>query len=222
MTIIQRLKLIILFIFVTFSFFDSALASNFSGKWFTVEMIIFSHFQPRYLDSEQWPNITPVVLASDKSIQLNQPSEQIKLLPAVDYKLDGLVKKISKNSSYKVLAHVLWQQKIMQPNLAIPIHFFAKGVLNNASLHNLKYDPNQVWDINGTITLSVVKYLNASFNLYFSEDASYLSKIATNHYFDSAQGSVYFNFKQSRRMKSKEINYLDSPNYGVLIYITRG
>ncbi len=225
----------ILILFTFFAFFPGAIAAEgFVGKWFKIELVVFSHITPKGVNSEQWPQITPGNFMTNNFFQLNNASttasadSNIVLLPNKDYILNNDVARLNKNPNYHVILHLAWKQKVLSAKNAVPIHIFggqpdgAQAIANNTSLMKSQYANGAPWQVNGTVTISVKRYLTARFNLYFAAPASQIAALSNTNYFSNInQKNIYFHLLQSRRMRSKELNYIGHPLYGVLIKIMR-
>lgn len=93
------------------------------------------------------------------------------------------------------------------------------GSDNKASTTNQQV-ANTIYPISGQIRLSLDRFFNFKFNLVYTEPLTKLKKIDSKFNQHKQWGKwVYFHLRQSRRMRSKEINYIDHPLYGLLIKI---
>jgi hypothetical protein len=111
-------------------------------------------------------------------------------------------RKIAQQEHYKVLADIAWQQKISVTKYSEPIRITGDKIY-------------------GTITIHRDRYFNIAANLILTESAAYLDNIGPGNYADNITHNYYksFQMKQTRRMRSKELNYLDHPLFGMLIKI---
>lgn len=157
---------------------------------YQVEMIIFSHLTPEGIAQEQWPLITP---PNDF-----QNASEIPALPVSAFIMQREQLDFKRNPGYNVLLHTAWSQ----PN---------RG---SGPLLHVQGD-----GVNGTIRISVDRYFDVRFNLYFAVSENTLASIGKNGYFKNSSNLVYFHLKETRRMKSHEMNYIDNPLFGVLIKI---
>ena len=111
-------------------------------------------------------------------------------------------RKIAQKEHYQVLLDIAWQQEIPVTKYAQPIRITGDKIY-------------------GTITINRDRYFNISTNLILTEPAAYLDDIAPGNYTDNITDNYYKSFQmlQNRRMRSKELNYLDHPLFGMLIKI---
>ena len=207
-------------------------ASKFAGRWYQVEMIIFSHLTSKGLDSEQWPLLGQEMTLPDTLINLIPPNsfqsaEQFKLLGRQGFTLQKEQRYLAHRSGYNVLMHLAWKQQVWMAAKSKPIHIFGGAVYDSDGQRigtdvygDMSYNPNIIWEVNGTMTLSVQHYLDAQFNLLFAVPIPQVQTLSRNDYFSNAPGNfVYFRFLQNRRMRSQELNYISHPLFGVLIKI---
>jgi hypothetical protein len=165
---------------------------------YQVNVIIFEHITPQVLQAEQWPAITDMPnLQNALEPQLLDPDDsQLKLLN------HRFSRKIAQQEHYKVLLDIAWQQEIPVTKYSEPIRITGDK-------------------IDGTITIHRDRYFNIATNLILTESAAYLDNIGPGNYADNIVDNYYksFQMKQTRRMRSKELNYLDHPLFGMLIKI---
>jgi len=200
------------------------------AKAYQVEVVIFSQLSSKGLDSEQWPYIQTPTLDLSKSTTLapyNPSQPNFTLLPSSKFTLTEAQKKIDKYHAYKTLLHVAWRQPTASFKKPISIHIFGGNVYNqdgqilNYNSSQSQQDLDNVWQINGTVSVSLNRYFDVNFNLFFAEPFSTLSTMTKNGYFKgNYSGPVYFHMLESRRTRSKTVNYIDHPLYGTLLMIT--
>ncbi len=208
-------------------------ASAAPAKWYKVEMLVFSHLTPAALKEEQWPFVKSQNFAKRKLIHLNYGARNTlrayRLLPRAKFTLNKAAYKIKNTPGYQVLMHIAWIQPIMNSRFKIPIHIYGGNAYNSngsttsfSSNEGTPYYNQSNWQLDGTVNISVMRYFNVQFNLLFKEPLAELNALATNNYFrDLNTGLVNFRLLQTRRTRSKELNYIDFPLYGILFKITR-
>ena len=222
--------------------------SQFSGRWYQIELIVFSQMTQTALTSETWPLLQANALNPANMIALQQPntnppangtqasiststttnSPAYRLLPSQDFTLQREQTAISRAPGYQVLLHVAWQQPVYGPNQSLPVHILG-GNIYRPSGQLLRVDTNDNYNIgsdntpqiNGTLSINVQRFFNLHFNLLYAAPVSLLDRIANNDYFNQFHGNfAYFRLLQSRRMRSGELDYIDHPLFGVLVMIT--
>lgn len=177
--------------------------SEWAGKWFQVEMIVFSHLTKQGITSEHWDLLSRPNFNNLELLQFDSPG--IEQLTPQAFTMNKEQRILSNQPNYQVLLHTAWKQQVYEPRDAQALQ-----IANNEQ------------GLDGTVTVSVRRYLRVNFNLYFAMPADQLSAVVGNEYSNATQdGFAYFHLVQSRRMRSNEINYIGHPLYGVLIKITR-
>lgn len=196
-----------------------AYSSN-AGRWYQFEMIVFSHITAEGLEAEQWSAVNAWQLPQGQMLSLKSaPGETTfppyTLLPTRYFMLKREAAKIAKQPHYKVLMHVAWRQQVQNPRNAIPIRIHGGALYSNSGR---PMGNGSIWQVNGSLKISVLRYLDMNFNLVFASPTDSLSKAFRDGSMLNVAGKfAYFPFSQSRRMRSKELNYIDHPLYGVLI-----
>jgi hypothetical protein len=152
------------------------------------------------------------------------------LLPDSERTLLSQAQRISETSGLRLLDHLAWRQPVLNRDIAEPI-LIQSGAQFNAE-----------FELEGTLTISLGRYLHARTDLYFSEFAQMQSrqeldwKIFAEDKLDFGQSewstgfsnhsatqfvrATTANLKQSRRMRSDELHYIDHPLLGILIKIS--
>lgn len=199
-----------------------------TAKWYQIELIIFSHITAQALNSEHWPWTNNRYVPKPRTIELNFSSgANYGILAPSYFLMQREQARISKQARYQVLLHLAWRQQIRHPRHARPIHIFGGNAYNSSGKviasnlnGNAPYDSNAIWQVDGTFRISVRRYFDVNANLLFTVPTSQLSRISKTGDFDNIQGKfAYFRLLQSRRMRSKELNYIGYPLYGILVKV---
>jgi len=221
-------KRIISILFIAIMFVGVTAQAAQQPKLYKVEVIVFEHITPQSLSSETWPTSLDEPNLRG-AIQL-QPSEGsstqlYELLPKSYFQLNREVRRLNNNSSYKILTHLAWIQPVSAPRFAKPVQITG-GTLYTSDGQVVLPEPGgdlnayagDYQQLNGTITISVMKYLQIQTNLLLTEPGYQIPQQA------DAEGKtaslISFPMNQTRRTKSKDLNYFDHPLYGMLIEIT--
>ncbi len=161
--------------------------------------------------------------------------------------LTDTVKKLQRSSRFTPLLHIAWQQPTYNRQQAQPIFFMegmdkplsikASGTITPGSDNKIG-PPNPLFV--GSVTLSVERYLHLAADLFYRQPVAQQLAIPISDldlWYDrpyptlkEPQGPAYrlkswqamrgFQLKESRRMRSKEIHYLDHPFMGLVVVIT--
>lgn len=220
-----------LFIALACLFLNQAIAADNSSnaKQYQVEIIIYSQITPQAVQSEQWP-ITPAFqLPSSRYVNLVQAADdtpitdnQIQLLPAKDFKLKHVQRRINNNPDYKTIMHIAFRTAAQSPRQAVPIHIQGgTSFLPNGDHANGTESTDGIQQqVNGMISLNVQRYFNVAFNLTFSAPLQQIASLSKDNYYNTLDsGLMHFHLLQNRRMRSNELNYIDFPLYGIVMKI---
>ncbi|MBY4677266.1 CsiV family protein [Marinobacterium arenosum] len=194
------------------------------APWYQVEVLIFANEDPDVLDDEFWPETLSVPSLPD-AVELAGPSGGLQhpytLLPEDDLIFIAERRRIESYSSFRVLFHGSWRQPVTSERYAQPVHIRAGQVLDNG-----------LYELDGYITVDKGRYLHFRPDLYHSRrlspaESSVLRSFEQQGTDDSGHVNVdsglhipdflTVNLRQGRRMRSKEVHYLDHPLMGVLV-----
>lgn len=172
-----------------------------TSDWYQINIIVFEHITPDALTSELWLPIT------------NPPNVENlytpDLLPQDDGQLKAEKHRLERSRYYKILYDGSWKQQIPITNKAEPLRITDWVNINGVN------------QLDGTITISRQKYFSLTANLILTEPIAYLNQFAIGNYDPGIANNnlISFEMQQTRRMKSKELNYFDHPLFGMLIKI---
>lgn len=203
------MKWSLLIILLSLGFIETAQA-----RIYQIELIVFSHLTQQSVSQEQWPMVNPNDFDLNNALRLkadNNQSDNYTLLPPNQFTLKKEQQALNKKSTYHTLLHVAWRQVVYAPRDSRAVS------IEGGNTYNI--DGKTQRQLTGTVRVSIQRYLNVSLNLLFIAPTSQLSHLANNDYFANAGPYVYFHLSQNRRMRSKELNYIDFPLYGVLIKV---
>jgi hypothetical protein len=210
--------------------------------WYTVEVIIFANNGNEALDDEYWPEIPDLPVRS--SIILAPPSKSdadlaaFQQLPGSLLSLNQELAQLKRSSNYRVLYHSGWMQPVAETQNPKPIRIQGGNILDNG-----------MFEIDGYIGIGKGRYLHFRPDLYFSRsltttESNLLLKAKaietqTETIEPAPQPSagtavntaavrplelfipetLTVNLNQARRMRSKELHFIDHPLFGVLVEI---
>ncbi len=209
-------------------------AASYAGNTFEIEMIVFSRTAGMEGAREDWP-AAPRLSYPSRWIDFSSTDDGGNpVLTQVATQLDNKAAALQRSSSYRVLFHKAWQQQLWQKRRSPSI--LVSGGETHGSHSQLE----------GTVKLSVSRYLHLSTNLWMSEfggpetaTGGILLPTPTKQEdepLDLATGSAGIaplraespayaarvaTLQQERRMRSGELHYLDHPLFGVLIQVRK-
>lgn len=190
------------------------------GKWYNVEVLIFKR-QTASLASENWQSNLRLAYPQRYQYLQSSSAADFSLLPKDALQLGGYNYTLRRSEDYRVLFHKAWKQQ-MQGKSSAPGIIISGG---NTVGSNHK-------ELEGYIKIHIARYLHVITDLWFALDDNPLlpakpgsaSPITENGFANRYSGNnsdaAVARFQESRRMRSKELHYIDHPLGGVLVLIT--
>jgi hypothetical protein len=207
---------------------------------YDVEVIIFEDSHARYLQSEDWKASTEIIEQKYLQEEAGQRSASSKNrgiysnIPSTT--LAQQAKRLNNSSEFNILYQAAWRQQGLDKDQAFDIDL--KELRN---LHRSKSDNS----IDGSFRVELARYLHFHGDLYYRRPlpvdseteaneapvndmaASQLppgkyntQKNETEVSFTEVPGYQTFPMHVHRRMRSKELHYIDHPLVGILVEIT--
>lgn len=210
-------------------------------KWYQIEVLLFAQ-QPEYQrSSELWLDRfqsnysnNPITLNPDAQSRQENNLEDgaFNSLSNSKRTLKSAAQRIKASADLRLLSHLAWRQPVLDRKQA------------QAILIKTGKQFDSEFELEGTITISRGRYLHARTDLYFSEFEPMKSRqeldwtVFEDDQLDFGQRewnadlnqqastatqfvrSATANLKQSRRMRSEELHYIDHPLFGMLVQIT--
>jgi len=202
-------------IFIFLQSLSTALYADETG--YEVELIIFEDARARYLRSEDWSYndmLNNIKETKPKAVKADPEYKQLEWQGA---KLGSNLERLQKNSNYRVLTHKRWKQTGLDREHAFNISI-------NSSM--LETDPEkdsseetnstQIEEsfIKGNVKLIMSRYLHFNINLQYIRPQN-----SQNNEIPEAQNMV-LPVVNERRMRSREVHYIDHPLVGVVVLAT--
>jgi hypothetical protein len=181
------------------------------------ELIIFEDTSGRYANSEQWNNEFPETSTVDTASPGNQSnntdtSAVMKISQIEGIGLKKYANKLKSSKRYNVLVHKAWRQSGFSDNATIDIPIDSRPK-NNA---RGKQSPQRVDanDIHGSIKIVLGRYLHIYTDMIYQQPRK-----DNDTAWDSQTSQQYKEYPINfhRRMRSKELHYLDHPLVGILV-----
>lgn len=201
-----------------------------AAEWFTVEVIVFANNGSDNLNAEYWPKITEVPTRS--AIGLKPASEgeldAYQALPGSLLSLHQEKAQLRASGKYRILYHAGWMQPVAETQHPKPVRIQGGSILDNGS-----------YELEGYIGVGRGRYLHFRPDLYFSRtlsateaqlmparlpaptESDQASSATANA--ATAPAGLYIpeiltvNLNQARRMRSKELHFIDHPLLGILV-----
>ena len=179
---------------------------------YDVEIIIFEDAKARYINSEYWAQ-DAIVIDTDKPAK-SRKKHRVSNINATSYKnikpeiLKAQYKRIKNSKEYKVLFYGSWRQTGLAAKNAFNINI--KGLDN-------RHKKSSKNSITGNFKLVLARYLHIYGDMEYQRNVDNSSAEQTIE--NSALVNTSYPMKIHRRMRSKELHYIDHPLVGILIQI---
>ena len=172
------------------------------------------------------------------------PKLSFKLLASNQLQLLEEAKLLTASKNYRILLHTAWRQPGMDSNTALPVHInqsfletSAAAATPNGAMSPLGAPTSSVAAsgeiqtrsiLNGYIKIILSRYLHADINLMYTTKiplaTTMVAPVAQTDTQEmkpipATQPTVYL-LSQTRKMRSKELHYIDHPVLGVVILAT--
>ncbi|MCK4865224.1 MAG: hypothetical protein KAT06_07315 [Gammaproteobacteria bacterium] len=218
-------------------------------RYYDVEIVIIENLSNKSRNSENWP-LQVNLVQPEKTVQLGQPvlkkwlpkdvhlKSSYKLLKANTYQLTDKVEKISESKTQRVIFHTAWRQPGLDKKQALPIYFKrevpAPPVVEDLSSSDQNTEDGSLDAKSNPSVLEGVLRVTLARYLHFEAELTLKGKIPEIEYSNNPfsvldnqselsvmdkQGVIHLKQKR-RRIRSKELHYLDHPVLGILILIT--
>ena len=192
--------------------FRSALAENIE---YDFELIVFEDISGRYDNSEQWQHqlhasYDHTANPSPKSGYSSGEPTLSNISQIAGLGLKKYVKKLDGKKRYNVLVHKAWRQTGLSDDTVVDIPVASNSITSTA--HGRTNDPKN--EIRGSIRVVLGRYL------HFYTDLTYrrpLENVLPAIPGAEAQSHQEFPIRFHRRMRSKELHYIDHPLVGILV-----
>ena len=192
-----------------------ACTADAAQQWYTVEIIVFDTPGGEGLDAEHWP-ADPGEPSLEGAVELTPaPGDApdggvhaFRLLDRADLSLSGAFRTLRRSARYRPLLHAGWRLPGLPRSAARPAHVGPR--LGAAAASGSENDPPAV---RGTVKVSVARYLHVELDLLYRLSGDDMAAVP--------EGTPrWFRLESERRMRSRELHYIDHPLFGVLVWIT--
>ncbi len=218
-------------------------------RYYDVEVVIFENLDPQAKQAENWPLQVNMELP-EKTIELGQPvisswlpaeadkRLSYRLLPASQFRLKEEVDKLTESEKYRMIFHTAWRQPGLDKNTSLPVHF--KRTIppapplqqtpdtesDYASEAEASTEDNTPYELEGLLRVTLARYLRLEGEMTYkkkplevSDTENPFAVLDNEDQLQAKQGVIHFK-QVRRRIRSKELHYLDHPVLGVLLKIT--
>jgi hypothetical protein len=218
--------------------------TTYAESWYKIEVVVFANQNNSNLKDEFWPEVSEIPRPSN-AIALkarNAEGNAYKKLTGDELSLHSEKKRLSNSGAYRVLFHEGWMQPVRHTQNPRPIRITGGNILDNGMYEldghiavgrgtYLHFRPNLF--LSKQLTADQTAMLKqASSNPPINETeensaASLLTMQASSDAESSLDQNILMdipeiltvNQDQARRMKSKELHFIDHPLMGILVEI---
>ena len=202
-----------------------------------------SEIWPDLVTTESIENVIELHNSSSLT-QIPGPDEKAyyySKIPAENYRLTNEVEKLTKSNEYEIIYHSAWIQPGLDKENAEFIHLnsiekqseltdidsFIPGSnpLNNnqpAAMMMAGNSSTQDNDpvLDGVVKVELGRYLHIYFDLKYQRDLAPVQGVMDSNTAETYKELKYYPVQTHRRMRSKEIHYIDHPLIGILVLAT--
>ena len=227
-------KAILTFLLFSFSLIVSAAEEV---RYYDVEVILFENLDNIARQSENWPSSIELVLP-ETLIEIGKPYPgpipkqfkprlTFKPLAKKDLQLQEKASSIDKSKTRRVLLHTGWRQPGMPRDKAMSVYFKhtvggASPISVDSEVSGSRLAQPQAGELEGMIKVILSRYLHVETDIVFRPQREELQEdIFSLELLDQIDQPVIYRLNQTRRrMRSRELHYLDNPVIGMLVLIT--
>ena len=182
-----------------------------AARWYTVEIIVFDDLYDEGLHAEHWPP-HPGAPSLDNAVELVPGSDAhgFRLVDRSELTLGTVWSRLRGTARYRPFLHVGWRQPVVRRGAARPAQVGpGLGLAGAGASTN---DGGERPAVQGTVQISLGRFLEVEVDLVYSRPAGGEATAS-----DAAPSR--FRLASERRMRSRELHYLDHPLFGVLMWI---
>ena len=216
-------------------------------KYYDIEILLFENLKQNPNNTEIWPS-SMEFQAPENSLYIGSPYPgaipskynprfTFKPIKASTYQLLDEAKALTEHEDFRIIYHRSWRQPGMNKDNAVSviiekdiprIPYATAPMASQQALLNsdlVEYDKiiNQrlpkINNLKGLITINLSRFLHIQTDIQFTQHVPVKKENETDPASIVIKPQVY-QLKQTRKMRSKELHYLDNPKLGMLVYIT--
>ena len=189
-----------------------------SERWFTVEIIVFDDLQDENLHAEHWPAEPgkpslqgALELTRSQGGEPEKAARAFRLLDRSELSLNAVRNSLRRSARYRPFLHTGWRLPGLSHRAARPAHVSPRLGDDGAAVPGSVSGERPA--VQGTVKVSRARYLQVDVDLLYRRPESGE---------DTAPNGVpnRFRLMSKRRMRSRELHYIDHPLFGVLVLIT--
>jgi hypothetical protein len=205
--------------------------SAYAGPDYRVEMIVFAQKDDAAFNSEHWPLQGGV---TDSQKENTGRIGHFRQLPASEFTLNQAEKLLASSPHYEILTHMAWQQPGLEEDKALdmpisggkdyraqyPERMQSRWEVNAQGEIVEVPGPKTLNELDGHVRLVLGRYLHLYTDLTFRKPV--IVEKLDEQTQEVAKTRTLFDIpiQAHRRMRSRELHYIDHPMAGILIEVT--
>ena len=209
------------------------LSSTVTAKDYAIEVVLFVNKSGLQQTAEQFP-MHHFIPAPTDGIRLDDEENDTlwQALPEEDYILNNVVEKLKRSGQYRILKHLAWRQPVAERKDTLPIQISAgrdfttsfperayKQIeFSDTTVNTDEQVNNKVFELAGTLTVAITRYIHVYSDLVYRLPRT--NPLAIEDALNRDQVLVDYAVNSHRRMRSRELHYIDHPLVGILVEAT--
>jgi len=199
---------------------------------YMVEMIFFAQDDDKAFFSENWPLDTGLNGLKDESEK--DKIGKFEELPSSELTMAGAAQALNKSPRYTVLKHIMWEQPGLEEKKALkmpiaggrdyrqeyPKRMLSRWETNEQGEMIEIPGPENLNELDGSVTLVLSRYLHIYTDLIFRKPVIVEQLDEETQEISETRALFDIPVQSHRRMRSRELHYLDHPMVGILIEVT--
>ncbi|MDW3094906.1 MAG: CsiV family protein [Gammaproteobacteria bacterium] len=206
-------------------------ASFLCAKDYAIEVILFTNKNGIQQSAEQF-NFNHVIPVPTNGLDLTTVDSDSawRPIPEDDYILNDVATKLNRSSNYRILKHLAWRQPAVEKKDSQPIsiqagrdftqqypeHAYRQIEFSDTSRNNT--ENSKVIELDGTINIVITRYIHLYTDLVYRLPRTIPNEISDA--LDRNHALVDYSVKSHRRMRSRELHYIDHPFVGIIVEAT--
>ena len=203
-----------------------------SGKDYAIEIILFANKDGLQQTAEQF-TANHAIPTPTNGISLDTVDDESlwQPIPEDQYILADVANNLKRSGRYRILKHIAWRQPVVERKDSQPITIragrdfsdqFPERAYRHVEFSDTASDSsdisNEVKELAGTINIVITRYIHLYSDLVYRLPRP--NPTALNDALDRELVLVDYAVNSHRRMRSRELHYIDHPLVGILIEAT--
>lgn len=203
-----------------------------AGQDYKVEMIIFAQTDDTAFFSEHWPLESG--LKGGKDTVKEKKTGEFRQLASNAFTLAGAERLLAASPRYEILTHIAWQQPGLEESKALSMPVSGGKDYRTAHPERLESrwevndlgeivevpGPETLNELDGSVTLVLGRFLHIYTDLIYRKPVIVERLDEETQEVSETRTLFDIPIQSHRRMRSRELHYIDHPLAGILIEVT--